>query len=211
MAMEVLSVTRQPFEPERVERPAAHALPDVTSEAFGWSAALGAADLRLVRAASRSARRPTIRALAIALSTLGNGWIYFPLFGVLVAKWGLLASRIVVPAALNALLLHSIYPRLKRGIGRRRPFEADPRLPSLLKTLDSHSFPSGHTMTLAGVLTPVVMFWPAAALSATAVGLGVAWSRVAAAHHYPSDVVAGAALGIGVGYPATMLVGALWG
>ncbi|HYA80522.1 MAG TPA: phosphatase PAP2 family protein [Methylocystis sp.] len=29
----------------------------------------------------------------------------------------------------------------------------------------------------------------------------MAWSRIATGHHYPSDVAAGVALGVGVGYP----------
>ena len=166
----------------------------------------GEAELPLVRAAALTARPRVLRALAVTLSVLGNGWIYILIAGIVFAKWGVGGLKIILPAGVNAVLLHAVYPVIKRGFGRRRPFQADPRLPSLLDTLDAFSFPSGHTMTLAGVLTPVVMLWPASALSATLVGLGVAWSRVATSHHYPSDVVAGAALGIGVGYPTTVLL-----
>ncbi|MCI4679571.1 phosphatase PAP2 family protein [Rhodoblastus acidophilus] len=157
------------------------------------------------------AQPPLLRTLAIALSKLGNGWIY-PLLGAAVlAKWGLSGLRIIAPAALSAILLHSIYPFMKRWCGRRRPFQTAPELPSLLATLDAHSFPSGHTMTIFGVLTPIVMLWPAATVSAAAMALGIAWSRVATAHHYPSDVLAGALLGIGIGYPTTAWIVHLWG
>jgi undecaprenyl-diphosphatase len=177
----------------------------------GFAARLESLELPLVRAATRSAHPPALRALAILLSKLGNGWIYLLLGGLIFANWRLAGVRIIVPAGVNAMLLHSVYPMMKRAFGRRRPFQADPRLPSLLRTLDAHSFPSGHTMTLAGVLTPIVMLWPGSTLPATAVGLGVAWSRIATAHHYPTDVIAGAALGIGVGYPTTTLLVSLWG
>ena len=41
-------------------------------------------------------------------------------------------------------------------------------------------------------------------------GCGLAWSRLATAHHYPSDVLAGAALGLLVGYPVALCFLALW-
>ncbi|WP_298355657.1 phosphatase PAP2 family protein [Rhodoblastus sp.] len=161
------------------------------------------AEMRAVRAASRSARPAPLKILAIILSKLGNGWIYPLLAAAILVKWRLPGLRIIAPAAVSAILLHSVYPYLKNWCGRRRPFQTAPELPKLLDTLDAHSFPSGHTMTMVGVLTPVVMLWPAATASAVLMGLGMAWSRVATAHHYPSDVLAGAALGFGVGYPMT--------
>lgn len=187
------------------------AIGEAISEAYGYVKRLDAVELPFVRAATWSARRPAMRGLAILLSKLGNGWIYL-LLGVLILASGRVSGiRIILLAAVNAMLLHSVYPTMKRLFGRRRPFQTDPRLRSLLKTLDAHSFPSGHTMTLAGVLTPVVMLCPGSSLPAAIVGLGVAWSRIATAHHYPTDVLAGAALGIGVGYPTTTLLVSLWG
>ena len=161
--------------------------------------------------ATRTARPPLLKALAIAITRLGNGWIYPLLVAILLAKWGFSSLKIIAPAALSAMLLHTIYPIMKRWFCRRRPFQAAPELKSLLATLDGHSFPSGHTMTIVGVLTPIVMLWPAATVSAVAMAIGMAWSRVATAHHYPSDVLAGALLGLGVGYPMTACVLSFWG
>lgn len=167
--------------------------------------------MRAVRTAARTARPRPLKALAIVLTRLGNGWIYPLLAAAILLKWRLDGLRIIAAAGVSAIVLHSIYPVLKRWFARSRPFEAAPELPSLLKTLDAHSFPSGHTMTMVGVLTPVVMLWPATALSAVAVTIGLAWSRVATAHHYPSDVLAGAALGVGVSYPTTACIVHFWG
>jgi undecaprenyl-diphosphatase len=181
------------------------------SDVGGLVSRLAAAELRVVRAATRTARSPVPRSLAIIFSKLGNGWIYPLLGGIILMQWGLFGLRIVASAAVSALLLHCFYPIMKRAFCRRRPFQAAPELRSLLDTLDAHSFPSGHTMTLAGVLTPIVILWPATTLWAVAMGVCVAWSRLATAHHYPSDVLAGAFLGIGVGYPATACVASVWG
>ena len=103
-----------------------------------------------------------------------------------------------------------LYPIIKRRFGRKRPFQSDPRLPSLLRTLDDHSFPSGHAMTLTGVLAPIVIAWPATTLSAGLLLLSMAWSQIATAHHYPSDVAAGVALGAGLSYPLARGILAYW-
>jgi membrane-associated phospholipid phosphatase len=90
---------------------------------------------------------------------------------------------------------------LKEGVGRERPDEtADPHRFRPLRGHDA--FPSGHATTafaLASALTrecrapavPAIAF-PVAALTA--------WSRVRDRRHWPSDVVAGAAIGAGVAW-----------
>lgn len=108
---------------------------------------------------------------------------------------------IISVAALNAAIIHLIYPILKKGFRRRRPYQMDFGLNSSLKTLDEYSFPSGHVMTLSGVLLPVILAIPAAALPALALITAMGWSRVATAHHFPSDVLVGAVLGVVVASP----------
>ncbi len=160
-----------------------------------------AADLAAVHYFSRSARPTATRLLAIGISKLGNGWIYLLLFPAVFYGLGWRGWPIVLIAAANAALLHVLYPIIKRRFERKRPFHVDARLPSLLKTLDEHSFPSGHAMTLTGVLAPIVLAWPAVTVSAVALILSMCWSRIATAHHYPSDVVAGVALGASDAFP----------
>ena len=139
--------------------------------------------------------------MAIFISQLGNGWLYPILAGIIFFAWGSSGLRIVLPACANAAAIHCIYPIIKRWCGRLRPFIRDPRLPPLLKTLDEHSFPSGHAMTLSGVLVPIVVAWPSMLGSAAAMLCCMSWSRVATAHHYPSDILAGVLLGGAIGYP----------
>lgn len=171
-----------------------------------WTRRFLEADLAAVHILSRTARPALARGLAIVISKLGNGWIYLILGLVIFQLAGREALPVVALAGLNAALLHSLFPHIKRRIGRRRPFHVDPQLPSLLKVLDEHSFPSGHTMTLSGVMAPIVIAWPSTAASAAILVLSMAWSRIATAHHYPSDVVAGAALGVAMGYPLSVCV-----
>jgi undecaprenyl-diphosphatase len=175
-----------------------------------WAKRFLAADLAAVRIVSRSARSTIGRALAIIISKLGNGWIYVILGVITFQCVGREGLPVIALAGLNAALLHCLFPHIKRYIGRPRPFHADPQLPVLLKVLDEHSFPSGHTMTLSGVLVPIVIAWPSIAVSAAALILSMAWSRMATAHHYPSDVICGAALGIVLAYPISTCFFTIW-
>jgi len=175
-----------------------------------WGQRLFDLDLAAVHLFSRTARSAIGRFLAVAISKLGNGWIYLILAPIVLIGLGWQGLHVAALAGLNAALLHMLYPIIKRRFGRKRPFHVDARLPSLLKTLDDHSFPSGHAMTLTGVLAPIVIAWPATTLSAGLLLLSMAWSRIATAHHYPSDVAAGVALGAGLSYPLASGILAYW-
>jgi undecaprenyl-diphosphatase len=148
--------------------------------------------------------------LAITISKLGNGWIYPILAVAIFSLVGLEGWPVIALGGLNAALLHTLFPIIKKRIGRKRPFHVDPRLTSLLKILDEHSFPSGHMMTLSGVLTPIVLAWPSAAASAAVLVLSMAWSRIATAHHYPSDVLGGLTMGLAMGYPLSACILGHW-
>lgn len=166
-----------------------------------WLQRFFAADLAAVHFFSSWAEPRAIRYLAIGVSKLGNGWIYLILLPLIFLGLGRNAWPVVLLAALNAALLHMLYPIIKRRFRRKRPFHVDARLPSLLKTLDEHSFPSGHAMTITGVLAPIVLAWPAMTVSAIVIVVSMGWSRIATAHHYPTDVIAGVALALALSWP----------
>ena len=183
---------------------------DVAVAAATWGQRLIQLDLAAVHLFSRTARPAIGRFLAVAISKLGNGWIYLILLPIVLIGLGWQGLHVAALAGVNAALLHILYPIIKRRFCRKRPFHVDARLPSLLKTLDDHSFPSGHAMTLTGVLAPIVIAWPATTIAAGMLILSMAWSRIATAHHYPSDVAAGVALGAGLSYPLASGILAYW-
>ncbi len=64
-----------------------------------------------------------------------------------------------------------------------------------MRTADA-SFPSGHTAASFAAATVLASFYPTAAPLVYALATGVGVSRVHLGHHFPSDVVAGAMLGL---------------
>ncbi|MER6472877.1 phosphatase PAP2 family protein [Streptomyces collinus] len=60
----------------------------------------------------------------------------------------------------------------------------------------SPSFPSGHTAAATAFCCAVLPAWPAAALVCTVPAVLVAVERVHSGAHYPSDVTAGALIGL---------------
>ena len=171
----------------------------------GAVAALHRADLILVHLCASSARPLLWRRFAISFSWLGNGLIYPALAASLVLVDGARAVHTIIAAAINLGLLHCLYPAIKRRWARARPYRADPRLTPLLKVLDEHSFPSGHAMTLTAALVPTVLVFPEALPPSLTLWGAMAWARLASAHHYLTDVLAGTALGLLVAYPLSQL------
>lgn len=159
------------------------------------------ADLWVLRVCVASARPAIGRRLAVALSRVGNGGLYPVMAALLILGCGARGRDATIAAAINVGLVHSVYPTIKRRAGRRRPFQAHADLKPLLETLDQHSFPSGHVMTLTAALVPIVLALPATLPLSLGAWCAMAWARLASAHHYPSDIFAGAAFALVVSYP----------
>ena len=91
------------------------------------------------------------------------------------------------------------YKLLKRGTVRPRPFQSLRRVAAGAAPLDAYSFPSGHTLHAVAFSLVALAYWPWLAPALVPFTLLTAASRVALGLHYPSDVLAGAALGAGIG------------
>lgn len=166
--------------------------------------ALSRRELGVVAFFWRGTRRPGIRAAAVSISWLGNGAVYLilalPLFVLTGWDWRPLAAALA-----SVVVAHAVYPWLKAACARSRPCSLQDSLEPLLASLDEHSFPSGHAMTLTAAAVPIVAAAPALWPSALLLWLAMAWARIACAHHYPSDIVAGGVLGAAIALPITAL------
>jgi membrane-associated phospholipid phosphatase len=78
----------------------------------------------------------------------------------------------------------------------RRPRPDLPDLPPLVHTMSNRSYPSAHATTSAAAAVALSPVLPAAPLYAVAAALAL--SRLYLGVHYPSDTLAGAALGVAV-------------
>lgn len=164
-------------------------------------------EIALVGRTAAAARRNHLGRTAITVSWLGNGTIYLVLAGLLLAFAGRTSMRTLALAALCGAVSHLVYPAIKRVAARPRPFEHRAGPAAASSPLDVFSFPSGHLMTLSATLTPVLLRWPGLWLVALGLWVVLAWSRIATAHHYPSDLLGGTLLGVGVALGVTAVAG----
>ena len=169
-----------------------------------WFETLDEWEMPMVRQQVAVASRPAVRSLAVAINHLGNGWIYIPLAMIVFAAHGWGALRVAWAALTAALIAHCVYPTIKTYIARPRPIDRDPKLMrTIIAPLDAYSFPSGHCMTAVTAVTPLSIAYPAAILPLSGAVLLVGWARLALGHHYPSDLVVGAALGAAIAVPVS--------
>jgi len=161
-------------------------------------------ELSIVRHQAGWGRSRLGRPFTLVFTHLGNGWLYLAL--ALALPWLVPDAlfRAAIAAGIGAGAAHGAYPTLKRYFARARP--CDRQIVPLLRVLDLHSFPSGHAMTAVAVAVPLVAARPALAVPALICCASIAWSRLLAAHHYPSDVLAGAGLGVLASLPPTLVL-----
>ncbi|MBV7257797.1 phosphatase PAP2 family protein [Pacificimonas sp. WHA3] len=162
-----------------------------------------AREINTVRWFTRQMRQPAIRMFALAANRLANGSLYLIIGAAFWLWYGMPGA--VAGAAVAMAFGHLIYPLIKRRYCRRRPFRYDPSIPSLLPPLDDFSFPSGHMMSCVAVLTPLCVAVPTLLPAMAALLLMVGWARLAAGHHYPTDLIAGSLLGLMVALPSAAL------
>jgi undecaprenyl-diphosphatase len=91
-----------------------------------------------------------------------------------------------------------LYRTLKQGTLRPRPYEVHAHIAAAAAPLDRFSFPSGHTLHAVAFTLVALAYYPALAPLLVTMTAAVAASRMVLGLHYPSDVLAGAALGAAV-------------
>ncbi len=178
----------------------------VTFVLIGWgigalvTSTLTSADLDAVRDVA-SDRAATATAVAHVFSWIGSGFVVVPvalICSVMMYRRRHRTSALAV--ALSTVGAQVIIDLDKLLVGRHRPPLHH------LDRVTGHSFPSGHTGHTAALYAVLVIEGfvvrgaPPPQFAALAVGgllvACVAFSRVHLGVHYPSDVVAGAVLGI---------------
>ena len=154
-----------------------------------------AAEYRLCLSLNRGCDFTAIRGVFAVASRLGDGPFWYALVLVLPLLYGTAGRGPALQLALTALVGVGLYKLLKHRLVRERPYISHAAIRAAVPPLDRYSFPSGHTLHAVCLSTVTThhfpelgwVLWPFAAL--------VAASRPVLGLHYPTDVVAGAALG----------------
>ena len=91
---------------------------------------------------------------------------------------------------------------LKYTFDRQRPYEKYPAIIRPIEPEDSPSFPSGHTAAAFSLATSLSITYPKwYVIAPSAVwACGVGFARINQGVHYPSDVLTGAAIGVGCAF-----------
>src|SRR5256885_11962954 len=133
-----------------------------------------------------------------------GGWIWIAI-GVVVAfkQRRPLALLGVIVAVLVASRLDAV---LKTAVGRDRPPVGDPHVHPSIPVPTDPSMPSGHAMTAFAGAVLLGSVVPRARWALLALACGVALSRGYLGVHFPSDVLAGAALGAAIGASVAWLL-----
>lgn len=160
-------------------------LPEAVRAAFRWMTQWGESDWILI---------PTLIAWLVAwlLSLLTRDNIRLAL-RELAAIAGFVFLGVGLPGLASALL--------KRIIGRGRPETWATDAPLSFQSLswidsDYQSFPSGHATTAFSLAAVIAFLWPKAFWPAMAFAAIIAVSRIVVGAHYPTDITAGAVLGV---------------
>jgi diacylglycerol kinase family enzyme/membrane-associated phospholipid phosphatase len=123
-------------------------------------------------------------AIAFGLATTRNKW----------------ARRAALRGLVSIAMASAASNVVAKGVTRRaRPGYEIPILRRLLRVPRTTSFPSGHSASAAAFATGVALETPRLAAPIGALALAVGASRVVVGVHYPSDVLAGFAIGTAAG------------
>ena len=141
----------------------------------------------------------------LASTRAGDGWLWAVLGVALLLLGGEKGLPAVSAATSAGILSIVLFLLLKRVFNRRRPCELEAHCWATLAPPDEYSFPSGHTMVAFAVTAPLSLFYSELLWTLLFCALSIAVSRIVLGMHFLTDVIAGAALGSGLGLWAYLM------
>lgn len=145
---------------------------------------------------SRASQYRFVRNWFRLMSRLGDGVFWYTMLLGIVwvqgeAAW--LPTLHIIATGLSGTL---VYKWLKGKTLRPRPYQVLQDVWLTGKPLDYFSFPSGHTLHAVVFTCMTLAYYPTLAMLVIPFSAMVAISRVVLGLHYPSDVLAGAVIGL---------------
>ncbi|QPP05782.1 phosphatase PAP2 family protein [Streptomyces bathyalis] len=174
---------------------------DSTSSWRSWPAsrAWSATDRRLFELVANRDWPGPERVLPRLSRSANNGRLWFAVAGAMALSNTPRARRAAARGLASLALASTTVNTLgKQAVRRERPLlEGVPLIRQLHRQPVTTSFPSGHAASAAAFVTGVALESPRWGAAVAPIAAAVAFSRVYTGVHYPSDVLVGAALGVG--------------
>ena len=147
-----------------------------------------------------------VRRFFACVSRLGDGGFWVLMAGLVLLVQGASAINQLVHVAVTAGIGVLIYKLIKNRLVRERPYINHGGIVCGTAPLDRYSFPSGHTLHAVSLAALFAHLEPLLVPIVVPFALLVAASRVILGLHYPSDVLAGAAMGGALGSISLALI-----
>jgi len=176
-------------------------------------AALDAFDRRLFDRLTRQERRLVDRNLKRLSNSANRSLLWLAIAGVLSVLGGRSARKAALRGVLAIAITSTLVNLPLKYLARRdRPPMRRGDRPLPVSMPGSFSFPSGHSASAFAFATGVALEEPRLLMPILPLAATVAYSRVHLRVHYPFDVLAGAAIGTGMGLAsgAVMRVARQW-
>jgi undecaprenyl-diphosphatase len=157
-------------------------------------------DHRLMRKIHRWRAPRWFRILMIMLTRMGDGWLWYSIGLILLVFGGPQKFLAIGSATLASAIGIFLFRTLKHASRRKRPCEIEAHCWSTILPPDRYSFPSGHSITSFAIALSVGMFYSDLQIVLLVVATLIASSRMILGMHFLSDVLAGSAIGILLGY-----------
>ena len=157
-------------------------------------------DLRMLLWFAKIEQKPRWCLAGKCISKTGDGYLQAALPLLIWLANVNAAAQFVISCLIAFSIERPVYFVLKNSLKRRRPPQAIPYFNSTIIASDEFSFPSGHTSAAFLLAYISWQFFAVLGLILFAWAILVGCSRVLLGVHFPSDIIAGASLGLCIGY-----------